>query len=302
MSLLTKTLGRIAPGYQSFSSWCQVYDKIIGARPLGTKTLQNRRKNVAHLVLALGDKSMRSIRPVHVSVAVRDIWQSGTQFTARRVLIEAVDIFNEAILAGVIDTNPAIHIKQMPARIKRQRLTLEQWQAMYWRSVDHNVVWLPKLLLLALATGQRRADLQKLRFDDVWDDHLHVIQQKTGTRLALPLTLRLDAIEWTLGDVIKSCRNYAPTGKTLLRKPNGKPPGLASLSARFEECFDSVYPEWPEDGTQPSLHECRSLAERLYRAQGIDTQTLLGHKHQSMTDKYNDDRGLSRNDWKTLVL
>jgi hypothetical protein len=34
----------------------------------------------------------------------------------------------------------------------------------------------------------------------------------------------------------------------------------------------------------------------------VDTQTLLGHKRQSMTDKYNDDRGLTRHDWKKLVL
>lgn len=52
----------------------------------------------------------------------------------------------------------------------------------------------------------------------------------------------------------------------------------------------------------PSLHECRSLAERLYRAQGIDTQTLLGHSRPQQTDDYNDDRGLSSGQWKVLVL
>jgi hypothetical protein len=29
---------------------------------------------------------------------------------------------------------------------------------------------------------------------------------------------------------------------------------------------------------------------------------LLGHKHQSMTDVYNDDRGLSQGEWKKLVF
>ncbi|HCJ5889806.1 TPA: integrase, partial [Klebsiella pneumoniae] len=37
--------------------------------------------------------------------------------------------------------------------------------------------------------------------------------------------------------------------------------------------------------------EQRSLSERLYREQGIDTQKLLGHKTMKMTDRYNDDRG-----------
>jgi hypothetical protein len=47
---------------------------------------------------------------------------------------------------------------------------------------------------------------------------------------------------------------------------------------------------------------CRSLAERLYCGQGIDTRTLLGHKRQAMTDVYNDDRGLSRGQWRVLIL
>lgn len=51
-----------------------------------------------------------------------------------------------------------------------------------------------------------------------------------------------------------------------------------------------------------ALHECRSLSERLYREQGIDTKTLLGHKHQSMTDAYNDDRGLSAGRWQHLEI
>ena len=49
-----------------------------------------------------------------------------------------------------------------------------------------------------------------------------------------------------------------------------------------------------EPGTAPTFHEQRSLSERLYREQGLDTQKLLGHKSRKMTDRYNDDRG---KDW-----
>lgn len=49
----------------------------------------------------------------------------------------------------------------------------------------------------------------------------------------------------------------------------------------------------------PRFHEQRSLSERLYRDQGIDTQTLLGHKSRSMTDKDNDDRG---KEWKVMAV
>jgi len=49
-------------------------------------------------------------------------------------------------------------------------------------------------------------------------------------------------------------------------------------------------PDW----NAPTFHEQRSLSERLYREQGVDTQKLLGNKTQKMTDRYNDERG---KDW-----
>ena len=71
------------------------------------------------------------------------------------------------------------------------------------------------------------------------------------------------------------------------------------LSKYFMISRDAAGIHVEADRTPPSFHEQRSLAERLYRAQGIDTQMLLGHKSTSMTDMYHDDRGKG---WKTLVL
>lgn len=117
-----------------------------------------------------------------------------------------------------------------------------------------------------------------MRFDDVWDGCLHVEQVKTGARLALPLDLRLEAIGVSLGEAVAACESYAVPGEYLLRKHNGRQLVLASLSARFEEAREHALPPFAS-GHPPSLHECRSLSERLYRKQGINTMVLLGHKH-----------------------
>ncbi|EPE5478197.1 integrase, partial [Escherichia coli] len=58
---------------------------------------------------------------------------------------------------------------------------------------------------------------------------------------------------------------------------------------------DSVDYNWRANGTPPSFHEQRSLSERLFREQGVDTKILLGHSNQKMTDIYNDARG---KEWK----
>lgn len=115
------------------------------------------------------------------------------------------------------------------------------------------------------------------------------------------MALRLDPLGITLGEAIEDCKTYATGTEYLLRKHNGKQLVDASLSARFEEARDGSLPVFTE-GLPPSLHECRSLSERLYRAQGIDTMVLLGHKSQKMTDMYHDDRGLTRGEWKTLSV
>lgn len=114
--------------------------------------------------------------------------------------------------------------------------------------------------------------------------------------------LKMTAIDLSVGQVIDDCRDYYVAGDGLmLRKHNGAQLGLASLSARFEEAREHAGVGCVK-GNPASLHECRSLSERLYRAQGINTMVLLGHHSQAMTDLYNNDRGLTRGEWKRLEL
>lgn len=298
--ILAATIGRLSPRYRTLADWAETYRKALAARPISQKTLCNRNSALGHVVAALGHRTLGRIRPHEIAELVRELHARYPQ-AAKRALQECRELFNEAVNYGWIDRNPALTVKQLPAGVRRKRLTLEQWIMIHEYARRRLPPWVSRMMTLALVTGQRRSDLAALRFDAVWDGHLHVQQIKTGARLALPLELRLAAIGVSIADVIEDCRGYAVPGPTLLRKHNGRPPCLASLSARFEEAREAVI-AGPREGLPPSLHECRSLAERLYRAQGIDTRVLLGHRHQSMTDLYHDDRGLSRGEWITLRL
>lgn len=305
MSFVTNILGRMSPRWRTLGEWLDVYEGIIAQREYQPQTIKNKSICVRHIRRGLGSHTMRSIRPHHLTTAIRSFLPDRAP-TAQRVLDELRDVFTEAVANGWLDLNPALHVRRPAAKVKRQRLTLELWQQMRTLAAAGSIKWLEPMLLLALVTGQRRADLCKMRFDDVSDGYLHIEQQKKagkahGARVAIPLVLRLEVIAMTVGDVIELCRCYAKLGPTMLRKKNGaafERPEM--LSYRFEECINNIG-TWPH-GVRPSLHECRSLAERLYRKQGIDTQTLLGHKSQSMTDRYNDDRGLSAGDWKHLAI
>lgn len=299
-NFLAATLGRAMPRYRTVAQWADTYRQIIAARPISDKTKANRRGALAHVLAGLGERTISAVRPHEVATMIRELAVAHPQ-TAKRVLFEAADLFNEAMNYGWIDRNPASSVKAPTPRVQRKRLTLPQWLAIHAYAVENLPPWVPSLFTLALITGQRRSDLVKMRFSDVWDDHLHIEQAKTGARLALPLDLRLAALGGTLRKAIEDCRGYAVNPDFLLRKHNGQPLVDASLSARFEEAREKALPV-SLDSIPPSLHECRSLSERLYREQGIDTMLLLGHKHQAMTDIYNDDRGLTKGLWKTLTL
>jgi len=84
----------------------------------------------------------------------------------------------------------------------------------------------------------------------------------------------------------------------LLEKADEKV-GCGALSREFAEARELAGLKIEAGKTPPSFHEQRSLAERLYRKQGINTQLLLGHASQEMTDKYNNDRS---NQWIILAV
>lgn len=286
---------------RTFADWLVIYDEILTTRPFGPKTLENRRNSLRHLKNELGAQTIADIKPHQVAQLVRRI-HAVHPSTARRILIEARDCFGEALVYGWIDSNPAAAVRHMPARIQRKRLSLEDWKAIHTYAEQNLPPWVPRMMVLALVTGQRRGDLVKMRFADAHDGYLHIVQQKTGTKLRLPLALRLDAIDTSIGEAIEACRGYASGDEFLLRKSTGKPLTLCSLSARFEVAREGALGIYTGEGAPASLHECRSLSERLYRPKGIPTKDLLGHRHQQMTDVYNDDRGLTAGNWTTLEI
>lgn len=77
--------------------------------------------------------------------------------------------------------NPALATKQPRRKITRQRLSLEEWQKIF-DIADASHRYMGNAMLLALVTYQRLGDISRMKFSDIWDDHLHVIQEKPGAK------------------------------------------------------------------------------------------------------------------------
>ncbi|MGF6775294.1 integrase [Paraburkholderia sp. GAS334] len=162
-------------------------------------------------------------------------------------------------------------------------------------------------ILLALVTGQRREDVSAMTFDQAKDGFLWIEQKKTGAKLLIPMTLRLDAIGMSVADVLKQCRDSVISKRVIhfVRANSGRKPGdspsLNTLSAAFAEFRDLAKIQVSDGKTPSSFHEIRSLPVRLYTDQyGPDfAQALTGHRSASMTALYRDSRG---REWSEATL
>lgn len=149
---LAATLGRLSPRYRTFRQWVEMYREIIDSRGLDPKTIANRHNNLRYLLDALGDRTISAIRPHEIARITRGLYAE-YPYTAHRVLTEAREVFSEAVAYGWSYTNPATVVRHQAIHVARRRLSLEQWQKIYWYSVAHMPPWTAHMLVLALVTA-----------------------------------------------------------------------------------------------------------------------------------------------------
>ncbi|WP_156835088.1 MULTISPECIES: site-specific integrase [Klebsiella/Raoultella group] len=286
------------------SSWLDKYESVQQERlqhnELRPNSYRQKAKPTRLFREHCGMQYLKDISALDISEITDAVKSEGHNRMAQIVRMVIIDIFKEAQHAGHVPPgyNPALATKQPRNKITRQRLSLEEWKTIY-DFAENQQPYLQCGMLLAIVTGQRIGDICNMKFSDIWDDMLHIVQEKTGTRLAIPLSLRNEVLDISLRDVVSKCRD-AVVSKYLVhfrhttsQANRGDQVSTKTLTSTFKKARDKSCLEWNE-GTAPTFHEQRSLSERLYREQGIDTQKLLGHKSKKMTDKYNDDRG---KDW-----
>lgn len=291
------------------NTWLDRYWKIQDERlengDIRLNTHKQKAKPVALLRESVGMKLISAVDVRDVAQILEYYIAEGQPRMAQVVRSVLIDIFKEAQHYGEVPPgyNPALATKQPRRRITRQRLNLDEWQKIF-ELADARHQYMGNAMLLALVTGQRLGDISNMKFSDIWDDHLHVIQEKTGSKLAIPLSLRLNAINWSLRDVVARCRDYAVSPylihffRTTSMAERGAQVKSNTLTMNFSKARYNANIEWG-DGSPATFHEQRSLAERLYEAEGIDTQKLLGHKSPNQTARYHDDRG---KDWVNVPL
>lgn len=297
---------------ETFSDWLNKYAEVLKRRNLADNTMRQHKWRIKTMEQQFGaEPFVHLLETRHWAEWLDTFTEQDKTRSAIAWRSWLLDCFNAAIAAGWVDRNPIEPIRAPTTIVKRDRLSLEAARAIICVAREQKDQWIARSIELALITAQRREDIASLQFRKrdaasgwVESDSLYVTQQKTGARLAIPLTLAMPEIGMTLGDAIDACRDHIAS-RWLIHQtnPHGNSPAGSqiwrdTITRRFADMRDeaarrSETPLWRQDKEPPSFHELRSLSLRLHTARhGKDfAQALAGHKDARTTDTYRDIRG-----------
>ena len=126
---------------------------------------------------------------------------------------------------------------------------------------------------LALLTGQRPADVLKLKRTDIRDGALWIVQNKTGARLGIEVTGELKTVIERI-----SGRSSIAISAYLIQDEKGQPLSQCALRSRFDKARTLAKVSFQfRDIRAKAATDTGNLAH---------SQKLLAHKNRDMTEQY----------------
>lgn len=277
----------------TMKNWLDRYEVILQRRKLAVNTYKVRSGQLATIGEHFGETILTAITTRDIAEFLERWIVEGKVTMAGTMRSVLSDVFREAVVEGRVENNPVSPTRAPKIEVLRERLEYEMFVAVR-AGAEHMPAWFGLAMDLALVTGQRREDVARMRFTDIKDERLYIVQQKTGACLAIPLSLTLKESGLRLSTVIDRCRlvsrcDYLISPGTRKNSEDGSI-NLDSLTKGFVKARNYSGLKFSEN--PPSFHEIRSLAGRMYEKEfGKDfAQKLLGHKSEKMTEKYLDTR------------
>jgi hypothetical protein len=160
-----------------------------------TNTAKAQRSQDKRIRAELGAKACASLSVKDCAAFVEGIEEEGKARSAQAMRSRLMAVCQRGQQLGWMTSNPAEVTRQPSVEVKRGRLTIESFMAIYEKAAEV-AEWLPKAMRLALLTGADRATVAGMTRAMVADGLLTYNRGKTGAWIAVPLSLRLDVAGW----------------------------------------------------------------------------------------------------------
>lgn len=239
---------------------------------LPTKSVRTRRDNekeLANLLKVFAHMPIDAILPMHIREYL-DVRGQVAQVRANREKALFSHIFNKAREWGYTAAqNPCQGVKGFRETGRTRYVT----DAEFDQVKAHAHYTVVDAMDLALLTGQRPADVLKIKRADIRDGALWVVQNKTGARLAIEVTGHLaEVIERINQRPRKAISPY------LIQDENGQPLSQFALRSRFDKARTLAKVDFQfRDIRAKAATDTGDLAH---------SQKLLAHRNRDMTEHY----------------
>lgn len=263
-------------------------ERYLASREYGSKsegTRKNYRSLLDDLKAALGRGMMADLKTKHVTLFCREIQERRGPSRGKAMLAVISNVWHYALglrEANMPDEpyNPTTYAKVEYAAKKGRAAWPLHLQK---RFVDGAPSHLQLLFALALYTGQRRSDLQIVKWSD-YDERAGIInvrQQKTDEQVPVPVHKRLAKV---LAATPRIADTILTTSPLSTRAP-GPYVGEASLSHAVLERLRAI---GVPDG-QYTLHGLRTTCGVVLAESGaneVEIMRILGHRKPEMAHYY----------------
>lgn len=255
-----------------------------------TKAPRTQKDNIGSLVnlrKVFDGVVIDSITPQYVAL-YRDRRGAKAPVRANREVSLLSHVWNVAREWGyTAKENPVTGLRKLKERPRTFYADDEVWSAVYKVAC----VELQDAMDLNYLTGQRPADVLKMRFSDVKEETLGVQQNKTEKRLRI--MLNADGTRTEFGKLIDRIKSRERKVKSLylIAKPDGTPLNQWTLRTRFDDARAAAVKEAKDAGNQELADKIRAFQFRDIRPKAASemqlahASELLGHTEQEITKK-----------------
>lgn len=233
------------------------------------RTRKDNDKELVHLLRVFGHVPIDLIAPMHIREYM-DLRGQVAKVRANREKALFSHIFNKAREWGYTTaTNPCQGVRGFKESGRDRYVTDEEFE----RVKLHAHFTVVDAMDLALLTGQRPADVLKLRRSDIRDGALWIVQNKTGARLGIEITGELATVVERING-----RTRQTASDFLIQDENGQPLGQAALRSRFDKARLAANVSFQfRDIRAKTATDIGDLSR---------SQKLLAHKNREMTEHY----------------
>jgi integrase len=233
------------------------------------RTRKDNDKELVHLLRVFGQMPIDAILPMHIRKYM-DLRGEVAKVRANREKALFSHIYNKAREWGYTSLqNPCQGVKGFKETGRSRYVTDEEFEAVKARA-HFTVV---DAMDLALLTGQRPADVLKIRGTDIRNGALWIVQNKTGARIGIEITGELQAVIARVSE--RPRRAISPY---LIQDENGQPLTYFALRSRFDKARDLA-------GVSFQFRDLRAKAA-TDTGDLAHSQKLLAHKNRDMTEHY----------------